>query len=320
MTDCHQLDTLPAVIATDSYAVLGGQRRGTSVQLDGTYFTGQLRAVEALDNSSETTPKTDLEQRQQLLVESLQKYKNIGVSVGSLTEADLWTASTQFRQELQQIPEVTYLSHQFPGQCFVVPEWLQTGTRLHYGARVYFFQREAAPAPEAVLQRNIDAILNDSFDQFERYQGRLHGYPDCCMDFYCDRASTTPSPEWRSVEPFADRIDDEALGNRPPVSLDDVLPAFSEWDGRYGFFTREFFPEPRCETARAKGLSIYDNLSAEYSNQLIEDYFKLSFGYDYLVARAVQNGGSQRPPPGALGQEQLLFYLPLRELLEMPRY
>ncbi|WP_318570568.1 hypothetical protein [Salinigranum marinum] len=254
------------------------------------------------------------------LRESRRAYRSIEVDLDALTEEGLWTASTQFRRELQRIPEINRLKRQFQGECFVVPEWLHTGDRVHYGARIYFFREEESVTPEDVIQKNIDAIPSDSFHNFERYQGRLHGYPDCCIDFYHERTSNAPAPEWRSIKPFADQINDEALGNGSSAPIDDVLPRFSEWEDRYAFFAREFFPEPGCETALTKGRAIYDGLSSEYSTRLVEEYFGLTFGYNYLVARAVHTGGSHRPTPGDLGREHLRFYLPLRELLTTSRY
>lgn len=316
----HDISSLPTFTALDSYTVLAGKRRGASVQLDETYFSGQLRAIEVSDGATDESSNSSRGQRVRDLRESRRAYRSIEVDVAGLTEESLWSASTQFRRELQRIPEVDRLKRRFPGRCFVVPEWLQTGDRLHYGARVYLFRREASAPPEDIIQKNIDAILSESFHTFERYQGRLHGYPDCCIDFYHERTSNAPAPEWRSIEPFADQINDEALGNGGSASIDDVLPRFSEWEDRFAFFAREFFPEPGCETALTQGQAIYDELSSEYSTRLVEEYFRLTFGYNYLVARAVHTGGSHRPTPGDLGREHLRFYLPLCELLTTSRY
>ncbi|RAW45830.1 hypothetical protein DQW50_06345 [Halorubrum sp. 48-1-W] len=316
----RDITTLPTFIALDSYAVLAGQRQGASVQLDETYFSGQLQAFEAFDGDTDGSSNSSRGQRSRDLRESRRAYRSIEVDVDALTEDGLWTASTQFRRELQRIPEISYLERQFPGQCFVVPEWLRTEDHLHYGARVYFFQDDDSTTPKDVMQENIDAILSDSFPKFERYQGRLHGYPDCCIDFYHDRSSNAPSPEWRSIEPFADRINEPALGNGLSASIDDMLPQFSGRDDRFAFFAREFFPEPGCETALTQGEVIFDSLSSEYPTALIEDYFRLNFSYNYLIARAVHTGGTHRPVPGELGEEHLMFYLPLRELLTIPRY
>lgn len=318
----HQraITTLPTFTALDSSTVLAGHRRGTSIQLDETYFSGQLRATDAFDEIPEASANTSRKQRLHDLRESRDIYRGIEVNVDPVTEESLWNASTQFRRELQSITEIGYLKRQFPGQCFVVPEWLRTEDRLHYGARVYFFQDDDSTTPEDVMRKNINAILRDSFQEFERYQGRLHGYRDCCIDFYHERSSNAPSPEWRSIEPFADRINDEALGGDISVSIDDVLPQFSGWDDRCVFFAREFFPEPGCETALTQGEAIFASLSSEYLTPLVEDYFRLNFGYNFLVARAVHTGGTHRPDPGELGEEHLMFYLPLRELLTISRY
>jgi hypothetical protein len=312
--------TLPTFTALDSSTVLAGHRRGTSIQLDETYFSGQLRSREVFGDTLEASENTSDKERLHDLRKSRDIYRGIEVNVDSFSEESLWNASTQFRRNLQNIPEIDYLKRQFPGQSFVVPEWLRTEDRLHYGARVYFFQDDDSTTPEDVMRENINAILRDSFQEFERYQGRLHGYPDCCIDFYHERSSNAASPEWRSIEPFTDRINDEALGNGISVSIDDVLPQFVDWNDRYAFFAREFFPEPGCETARMKGQAIYDELLSEVSTQLIEDYFGLTFGYNYLVARAVHTGGSHRPTPGVLGREHLLFYLPLRDVFTISRY
>jgi hypothetical protein len=319
MSQQRELDGLPAFTALDSSAVLAGNRRGTSVQLDGTYFSGQLRAIEAFGNTAGRIHPS-LEGRQADLRESQAEFGAIDVNLRSFTENGLWNASTAYRRQLQQIPEIDHIERQFPGECFVVPEWLQIENHLHYGARVYFFRDDESPTPEEVMGENIDAILNKSFQDFERYQGQLHGYPDCCIKSYHERAPHAPSPEWRSIEPFGDRIIDQTLGNGTSVSIDDVVPPFSDWDGRYAFFAREFFPEPGCEMAQTRGEAISQALAAKYPTQLVEDQFRINFGYNYLVARRVQAGGSRRPVPGALGAEHLLFYLPVGELLTTARY
>lgn len=314
MNRSHDVDALPAFVALDSYSVLTGQRRGTSIQLDETYFTGQLGALQNFDIGSAA------DQRAEILENSRRTYAGIDIELDSLTEENLWDASTKFRRKLQRVPEVSYLTQNFPGQCFVVPEWLRTGKRLHYGARIYFFGDENPPEPEDILRENIEAIVADSFETFERYQGQLHGYPDCCIEFYQNRSPDAPSPEWRAVEPFADRIRSDALGQGLALSMDEI---FSTTPGREeisGFFTREFFPEPGCETAKTKGRTIYEDLESAMPEDLVRDYFRLNFGIDYLVAQAVHQSGDRRPEPGEFGREHLLFYLPLREVLTMPRY
>lgn len=290
------------------------------MQIDDTYFLGQRRAYEALDGEIGEASTTDHRRRVREIQESLESYRSIEVDLDTLSEESLWAASTRFRDALRDVPELDALIRQFPGQSFVVPEWLQTGDRLHYGARGYFLRAEDTTTPEAVLHRNIDAILGDSFQPFERFQGQLHSYPKCCIDFYQGRSSDEPAPEWRSIEPFVDRINEDALGNGLASSIDAVLPQFSEWENRHAFFTREFFPEPGCEQALSTGRALGAALPSEYSPRLVEDYFAVTFGYNYLVARAVHSGGSHRPRPGALGREHLLFYLPVEALSSVPRY
>lgn len=312
--------SLPAFTALSAQAVLEGSRSGTSLQIDRTYFDGQVRALQSFEENTKSQSDVSYNNRVGILQDSWQKYTAIDVDIDSITEQDLWEATTQFWRQLQQLPEIDFLDQNYPGQCFVLPEWLKTEEHLHYGARVYFFRSEGSPSPEDILQKNIDAILDDSFEAFERYQGRLHGYPDCCIDCYHERSPESPSPEWRSINPYADRVNTQALGAGESGSIDAALPQFTEWDGRYAFFAREFFPEPGCGTARSRGRTIYDALVAGGSSRVVEDYFRLIFGYNYLVATAVHTGGSHRPMPGDLGREHLMFYLPLHELVTMPRY
>ncbi len=318
MTEPQTVDTLATFTALDAKTVLDGNRTGASLQLDKTYFSGQLRALERFDESSDPIPNR--QERVETLEDSWNAYGRIDVDVDSLTADALWNSSTRFWHQLQQIPEVQHLQEEFPGRCFVVPEWLKTGNRLHYGARVYFFRSEDAPEPEDVIEQNIDAVVDGPYETFERYQGQLHGYPDCCIDFYHERSPDAPSPEWRSIEPFREQVPDAALGAGPTGSIDDALPEFTECDGCAAFFAREFFPEPDCDSALATGEAIYDRLTARFATRLVADYFRLTFGYNYLVARAVHTGDSQRPTPGSLGREHLMFYLPLGELEAMPRY
>ena len=314
MSLTHDVGALPTFAALDSYTVLTGRKPGTSIQLDETYFTGQLRALRNFETGSTA------DRRIETLEDARDAYAAIDVGLDSLTERSLREASGRFRHELQEIPEIDYLARSFPGRCFVVPEWLRTGKRLHYGARVYLFGDGDLPDPEDVLSRNIEAVLTESFDEFERYQGRLHGYPDCCIDFYQRRSPDAPSPEWRAVEPFADRIREDALGGGLAASIDSVFSTPLSREEVSGFFTREFFPEPACETATATGRAIRRDLKADLPEALVRDYFRLNFGIDYLVARAVRAGGDRRPSPGELGREQLLFYLPLRETVTAARY
>jgi len=313
MSLSHEVEKLPAFAGLDGHAVLAGHRRGSSIQLDETYFEGQLRALQHPETESKFT------YRRQMLEDSRETCSTIRVQIDSFSEQNLWEESNRLRRKLQRMPEVNYLAHQFPGRCFVVPEWLRTENRLHYGSRVYLFRDEDAPEPTDILAENIDAVVNDTADTFERYQGKLHGYPDCCIDFYENRAPDRPCPEWRSVEPFADWIDENAIGN-DVSSIDAVFSRSLDTEDIRAFFAREFFPEPGCETATETGTAIYEGLSTVLQDQLVHDYFRLHFAYNYFVARTMIEGGDRRPQAGQLGREHLLFYAPLESLVSSSPY
>jgi hypothetical protein len=102
--------------------------------------------------------------------------------------------------------------------------------------------------------------------------------------------------------------------------MDDIFSTPLSREEVSGFFAREFFPEPGCETARATGMAMYEDLETALPGDLVRDFFRLNFGIDYLVARTVHTSGDRRPSPGEFGREHLLFYLPLREVLTRPRY
>ena len=310
---------LPTFAALDSYLVLTQQRNGSSIQLDGSYFRGQTRAIDAVE-----TP-TALAKRRTVVSQSRQFYSRIQIDFESLTQENLETASASFRQLLQQLPEVRYLKQQFPETCFVIPEWIRSDGAVDYGARIYFFREESAPTPDEILHRNIEAVVSNTRADFERYQGQLHGYPDCCVDWFStyNRQQET-APEVAAVEPIADCIDEDALEDGPSasVSVDEITEGLFETPAVYGFFTREFFPEPNCGRAQRDGLSLYEALCEEFPDAIIEDFFRINAGWSYLMAQATVSsaGESQRPAPGSLGREHLLFYLPLSSTVSVSKY
>lgn len=304
---------LPGFVALGAHAVLHGRKKGESVQLDETYFNGQLTVLEAIGSSG-------LERRTRTIRDSLDVYEDMRVESDAITRETLREESRRFRETLQDLPEVVHLRDNFPGTCIVVPEWDRASGGVGYGPRVYFFRDGDAPDPEDIVRRNIDAVLAEDRERFERYQGHLHGYPGCCIDFFHTRAADSV-PEQRSVAPFADRVDEEALANEPAsVSVEDLFPGLLEDEGAYAFFAREFYPEPGCDTARGKGERIYDELAAAFPDRLVADYFRLNFGFSYLMADRVGGIGTPRPSPGALGREHLYSYLPLGGLLTASRY
>jgi len=303
---------LPVLVALDALVVLHGERRAASVVPNEPYFRGQSAVLKNVDESS-------FQQRRQIVTKSRQIYDNITVDFESLTAETLREASIKLEELLQQLPEVQYLREEFPGTCLAVPEWLRTSGEVQYGARVYFFD-DNEPSAEEILQQNIDAVLDDDQAAFEAYQGRLHGYPDCCIEAFQNRHPEERSPERRAVEPLADRVTNDDFSASTDTGIETYFDDLFADPDVYAFFTREFFPEPGCSTARARGVEIYDTLESVLPETLVRDYFRFNFGYSYLEARSMEDGQRELPTPGALGREHLYFYLPLETTLGLPRY
>ena len=307
---------LPTFAALDAYAVLAGERRGASVQVDDTYFRGQTTVMDAVD----ATPQ--LAQRQDIVTQSQNVYEEIHVDFDELTEDTLWTASEKLADILQQLPEFQYLDEQFPETCFIVPEWLRTDQGVSYGARIYFFRAESAPEPVEVVRRNIESVLADEDGEFESYLGRLHGYPECCIEYFATYDRTEKrAPELEAIDPVADHVDAPLQEDILDTSTETVVSDLFDTEAAYSFFAREFFPEPGCAQAQSQGEAIYDRLREAFAETLVEDYFRLNVGWSYLMAQSVAAPeGSGRPAPGSLGREHLLFYLPLSVAHAFPRY
>jgi hypothetical protein len=320
MTGADRTGEMPTFLALDHDAVLAGERRAASIQLDESFFAGQTRALAEFEDRVDARASDQASDRLRRLRASQRRYEAIDVGVESVTAEGLWDASRRFRDELQQLPVIVHLKRECRGRCFVVPEWLKSGDRLHYGARVYLLRPDDSATPEAVIGQNVEAVLDDAPEAFERYQGRLHGYPECCIESYHTRAPTAPSPEWRAVEPYAGLLRDDGLERGASVSIDAVVPAFDEWGGKYGFFAREFFPDPGCAVAESMGRDVFGALTADWPDRLVEDHFRLRFGHAVLVARAVHAGASTGPQPGDLGREHLLFWLPPSVVTADERY
>ena len=303
---------LPVLVALDALVVLHGERRAASVVPNDPYFRGQSEVLKNVEGSS-------FQQRRQIVTKSRQIYDNITVDFDSLTEETLWDASNQLGDLFQQLPEVRYLQQEFPGICLAVPEWIRTRGEVQYGARVYFFDDDG-PSAEKIIQQNIEAVLDDDQAAFEAYQGKLHGYPDCCIEAFQNRQRGDQSPEWRAVEPLADRVKTGDFSHSADSGIDTYFDDLFADPDIYSFFTREFFPEPGCSTARARGVEIYDALESVLPETLVQDYFRFNFGYSYLEARSMEDGARELPTPGALGREHLYFYLPLETTLGLSRY
>lgn len=307
MSSGTDIGVLPTFLALNVQPVLEGRRTGASVQLDGTYFEGQAAGLRAAGAGPL------VERRRKIVKQSKDFYSNIRIDFDSLTEENLRDASARFRHLLQQVPEVQFLEQHYPGTCFVVPEWLRTEGEAKYGARIYFFPSGDGPAPEEILRTNIEATVAGTREPFERLQGRLHGYPECCIDSFYERPADEPPPEVRATDPLAGYVDEDLMDGEPDtsVSVAELLPDLLEAPDSFAHFAREFFPEPGCETARQRGRAIYETLAEAFPTPLVRDYFRLNYGWNYLVARAVSTGGSRRPRVGSLGREHLLFYQPL---------
>lgn len=314
MDSLEAVQALPAFIALGAYAVLTGHKRSESLQLDESYLRGQLAIYRGIDAG------TELEDRIRALQESLDEYTDMSVESDAINRETLWAESKRFLAILNELPEIAYLRQHYPGTCTVVPEWDPAPGGVGYGPRVYFFRTDDAPTAEDIIQRNIDGVVANDRERFERYQGHLHGYPECCIDFFHTRTADSP-PEHRSLAPFTDHVNEEALtSEQPGVSLEERFPGFMDNKDAYGFFTREFYPEPGCQAASEMGRGIYDELAGVLPEPLVRDYYTLNFGWSYLMADRLGGLGNRRVQPGALGRDHIYFYLPLRGLLAASRY
>jgi len=317
MSSSSAVDAFPGFVALDALSVLEGERPGTSVQLTEAYLSGQQRMLEAVDRPDVTDDRVDA------CRESRRVWGDLHVDIGSCTEGNLREASTRLRDLLRGLPEVRYLRGRYPETCFVVPEWLRTPGEIRYGARVYFFADEA-PTPDEVLDRNIRAVLDESQGAFDRYLGSLHGYPECCVEYYAEarQSPDVESPEAGSVAALAAFVDEERVREGAPSSssVAEILPGFFERPQSYAFFAHAFYPEPACDAARRTGVSIYETLVESLPEPLVRDYFRFNFGWSYLLERSARRRVGRAPEPGAFGREHALLYLPLQILLETGIY
>jgi hypothetical protein len=305
-----EVNALPGLVAMDALTVLEDERRGTSVQLTDRYFQAQEMALAAADGSE------FVENRLRIVRESREVWEDIHIDFPSLTTENLRTASDRFRDVLERLPEVQYLQRSYPEACFVVPEWMRIDGEVKYGARVYFF-RDDPPDSGDLIDRNIDATVQDDRDDFESYQGRLHDYPECCIDFFreSDRFDGEESLEARSLDALDSVVDEARLreGSVTEAPIEDLLPGFFESPQAYAFFAHGFYPEPGCETARKRGVRIYETLTDDLPEPLVRDYFRVNYGWSVLKA------GSP-PDVTTFGRAHCLSFLPLQMLLSVPRY
>ncbi|WP_254839565.1 hypothetical protein [Natronomonas marina] len=238
-TNTDGVAALPAFAALDVRAVIEQERRGASIQVDESYFYGQELAIDAVGTAAIPSDRRDI------VSQSRRFYDQIQVDFDSLTRRNLISVSTRFRQLLQRLPEVRYLKQNFLGTCFVVPEWLRTGGMVKYGARIYFFRKDAAPAPTDIIHRNIEAVVANDRADFERYQGHQHGYPECCIEYFSTRERTAETaPELEAVEPIEKYIDDDVTAERHArsASIGDIADGIFETPRAYAFLRVSFIP------------------------------------------------------------------------------
>lgn len=303
---------LPGFLALETLPVLWGCKSGASIQLGDDYYEGIAKSLNALDH--------DMTDRRQIISESRKIWNDLQININQIEGTVLFQKSTRLRNVFQQMPEVRYIESAFPGESFVVPEWARNDDGIKYGPRLYFFRKDNSSSPSEILRHNINAITDDTIEEFKRYQGHLHGYPDCCIEYFNEHLNDAPPPEWRSVEPLVSQLHSEALNSGQNLSLDDLLPDFFDYEYGYAFFSRKFFPHPNCDRAQNHGSEIYGELTDEIPDSLVDDYFRLNYLDCYKTARVVKQGAEYRTTPGEFGIEHLSFSLPFTSLLSLSRY
>ncbi|MFB6282696.1 MAG: hypothetical protein ABEK59_02020 [Halobacteria archaeon] len=299
-----QVEDLPAYVALEALPVLRGVKSGASVQLDSTYFSVRLSALDKINREGR------VDDRIEALRESYNLINSAEASVGSFDESELWNAALNIMDTYRESPEVKWLTQLYPGSSFVVPEFVRGDGYLDYGARVYFLKDDETEESD-VLEANIQAVVENDRESFERYQGRLHGYPDCCIEYFHDR--TRESPEKKSVNQLESYVNETENGV-------DIRDGILDEDMAYGFFSKEFFPEPDCDTAQELGKKVYESLSSEIPRELVNDYFRMNYRYGREVAKLVETKGKRRPGLKDVRNGFGKMYLPYNIVARLPSY
>lgn len=246
-----EVKALPGILAFDALVVLEGDRRGASVQLSDRYFSAQEAALQAVDESE------FVQYRLRIVRKSREVWDEIQIDFPKLTTENLRTASNRFRNVPERLPEVQYLQRSYPEVCFVVPEWMRIDGKVKYGARVYFF-REHPPDSVDLVDRNIEATVQNDREAFGSYQGRLHGYPDCCIGYFRegDRFDGEGSLEVHSINALNDVVDERRVREGPiaDTPIGKLLPGFFESPQSYAFFAHGFI---RSQVVRQHGRKGY---------------------------------------------------------------
>ncbi|WP_433629352.1 hypothetical protein [Halomicrococcus sp. NG-SE-24] len=303
-------ENLPAVVALEALPVLTGTRRSASIQLSEKYLENRIAVLSALDIDP-TSERIDALRRSRRLLDT-------EVSIESFDADAFLEAMNELRETYRRIPEVTFLQENYPGTCIVVPELVRNRNKIEFGARIYFHPEDHAPKPREIVRRNVTAIVNDDEHAFDRYKGRIHGYPECCIASFAERNSE--SPERRSVASLETQVRADSIGTDANVSIEDILPDFFATPAAYSFFSRQFYPEPQCHAAQSRGEEIYEELSNELSEVVARDHFRLNYALCYTVTASLGRGNGELPAVGALGTEHIYHYLPLKNALSIPRY
>lgn len=309
------MEQLPAFIVYETMPVLTGDRRGASTQLGPSYFESMESVLGSLKSPD---AETAIDNRLTALERSRERFDDLTVDVDSMTVTALIDASLEVHETIRRMPEIHLLRAGYPGSMVAVPEWLRSDDELNYGIRLYWFRSDDAPEPKRIVRHNVEGVIHGHQREFERFSGQLHGYPQCCVDFYARREGTPP--EWESVRPVAEQFDLPLSFDPTSEPLDDALPSTLELDGGYGFFAREFFPEPSCDVAIARGQRISEVLEERFDRRSARDYFRLNFLFGFLEARNMVRGVQRRPTVADLGREAAAFYLPYAVFSTQERY
>lgn len=209
MSILKEVHSLPTFVALETLPVLTGQKRAASIKLTDTYIENRIAVLNRLDAGAFANQTEALRKSGGAL--------DIEMKIDSFEASALQAAADELHESFCEMPEVSYLQANYLGDCIVVPEILQVEGDLKIGIRVYFFREDEAPPPAEIMRRNVAAIIDDAPRTFERYEGKLHGYPKCCITHFLDRSQNAPSPEMRSVAPLESVLREDQLG-RPALS------------------------------------------------------------------------------------------------------
>ncbi|WP_231186755.1 hypothetical protein [Haladaptatus sp. DYF46] len=310
--DAAALSSLPSFVALETAPVLMGRKDGASIQMSDRYFENQLSVLRSLDGASFTD-------RIESLSQSYETVQDASIHLDSLSVGTLEHAANNVHETYRSMPETKLLRSSFPGDCLTLPEFVRTGGNgIDFGLRAYFFREGDAPDPEDVIHRNVVGVVEETEREFERYQGGLHDYPDCCIDAFMDRSPDADAPEVRSVEALS-CVREERIG-ASGVSITDILPGFFEEPHAYSFFSRKFFPESDCVTAQECGRDILEGLTAAFPDRMARDIFRLNYALCFTLAHSLTPEGGELPRVGSLGTEHVYASLPLKNALSVPRY